>query len=120
MPIIALQHTTDHPWHEQVNAVPLAIVYKHSPTCELSAQAMEEVKVLSRERDDVPIFLVDVLLQRSLSNEIEARLHIRHESPQAIIMKGGQPVWNGSHRQVNLKRLSDALPNAATLNASES
>ena len=120
MPIILLQKSTEQPWHEQVNAVPLAIVYKHSPTCELSAQAMEEVKVLSRERDDVPIFPVDVLLQRSLSNEIESRLHIRHESPQAIIMQRGQPVWNGSHRQVTLKRLSEALPDAATLYAAGS
>ncbi len=115
MPIISLQHSAERPWHEQVDALPLAIVYKHSPTCELSAMAMEEVKVLARERDDVPIFLVDVLLQRSLSNEIESRLKIRHESPQAIIMKSGQPVWNASHRQVNLKRMSDALPAATAV-----
>lgn len=106
MPISPLPHSEDSPWHAQLDSLPVAVLYKHSPTCGLSSIAMEEVKVFSEDRSDVPVFLVDVLMQRSLSNEIEARLRIRHESPQAILFRFGAPVWHGSHRQVTLRRLS--------------
>lgn len=109
MSISPLQHSDDAPWHEHFASLPLAVLYKHSPTCGLSSIAMEEVKVFSQDRSDVPVFMVDVLLQRSLSNEIETRLRIRHESPQAIIFKHGAAVWHGSHRQVTLRRLSAEL-----------
>ncbi len=109
MPITTLQHTTDAPWHEQVGELPLTILYKHSPTCELSGMAMHEVKQFSAEHGEVPIFMVDVLSQRSLSNHIEAHLQIRHESPQAIILQHGRPVWNASHRRVNSAGLANAL-----------
>ncbi len=109
MPISPLQHSDDTPWHDHVNALPLAVLYKHSPACGLSSIAMEEVKVLSDEYPDVPVLMVDVLGQRTLSDAIEARFRIRHESPQAIILKDGAPVWHGSHRQVTLRRMSAEL-----------
>ncbi len=107
--MIPLENTADHPWHEQIDSLPVAVLYKHSPTCGLSSIAMEEVKVFCQDRSDVPVFLVDVLMQRSLSDEIESRFRIRHESPQAIIFRHGAPVWHGSHRQVTLRRLSAEL-----------
>lgn len=109
MPITPLQHTADAPWHEQVAALPMAILYKHSPTCELSGMAVHEVKQFATAHDEVPIFMVDVLSQRSLSNHIEAHLQIRHESPQAIILQLGRAVWNASHRRVNSASLANAL-----------
>ncbi len=114
MSISPLAHTVDLPWHEQIAALPLTILYKHSPTCELSGFAMHEMKQFVAENADIPVFMVDVLSQRSLSNHVEAHLQIRHESPQAIILQHGKPVWNASHRRVTSPGLSNALRDLAT------
>ncbi len=96
-------------WEGRFADAPVAVLYKHSPTCGLSAMALDEVMAFHDTHPDVPIFQVDVLSNRSLSNEIESTLGIRHESPQAIVFRDGVAVWNGSHRGVNRARLAEAV-----------
>ncbi len=40
---------------------------------------------------------------------IEEHLGIRHESPQAIVISRGNPIWHASHFQVTAKALEDAI-----------
>jgi bacillithiol system protein YtxJ len=46
---------------------------------------------------------------RSLSNEVAARFSIRHESPQAILFRGGTPVGSLHHEEITLQRLAELL-----------
>jgi len=62
-----------------------------------------------REHPAVPVYLVDVLDQRPLSQALAARLGIRHESPQAIVLQSGTPVWHDSHFAVTADALAAAL-----------
>lgn len=70
----------------------LAVLLKYSPTCPISAGALVEVQEFMRRRPGIPVFLVDVLSQRPLSQNIAASLGIRHESPQAIVLRRGAPL----------------------------
>ena len=90
---------------EPVWREPLAVLYKHSPLCGLSAMAEQEVRAFVRTNPDVPVYLVDVIRSRPLSQEVERRLEVRHESPQAFVLRGGEVVWHGSHRAVTADRL---------------
>ncbi len=53
-----------------------------------------------REHPDVPVFLVDVLGSRPLSQALAARLGVRHESPQVILLHAGIAAWHASHSAV--------------------
>jgi len=44
-----------------------------------------------------------------LSESMEERFGIRHESPQAIVVSNGKPVWHASHLRVTAKALEDAI-----------
>ena len=46
---------------------------------------------------------------RRISDEVSARFGIRHESPQAILLKDGQPVWTGSHFRITAHQLDTLL-----------
>ncbi len=94
---------------ETMMAEPLAWLYKHSPTCPVSGAAKDEVDAFVESHGDVPIYMVDVIVQRPLSQELERRLAIRHESPQAILLKKGEPVWNDSHNRVTVEKLEGAM-----------
>lgn len=92
---------------------PLALVYKHSPMCAISARAIVEVETFAKENPDVPVFVVDVLMQRSLSQELAARYGIEHESPQIILLKHGKPAWHKSGMRIRYDVLEYAVDSAA-------
>ena len=92
-----------------------ALIFKHSATCDISAAAWEEFLDFLRDNNDKPnttplhsYFLV-VQTARPVSNEIESRFGIRHESPQAILLQDGKPVWNDSHRRLTTKKFHEIV-----------
>jgi len=94
---------------EQLAAEQLVVLYKHSPTCGLCDIALVEINAFADANPDVPVWQVDVLSQRPISQQIEAMFGILHESPQAIVVRHGEPVWSGSHRRVTKVRLDEAV-----------
>lgn len=93
---------------------PLAVLYKHSPICGISAGAIEEVRTFAEDHPDVPVYVVDVLGQRSLSQQLERQLGIEHESPQVIVLRNGKPKWHRSGSRIRLDALEYAVE-AATV-----
>jgi bacillithiol system protein YtxJ len=53
--------------------------------------------------------LITVQSHRYLSEEAAARLGIRHETPQAILLREGRPVWSASHFRITKHQLDQAL-----------
>jgi bacillithiol system protein YtxJ len=84
------------------------ILFKHSLTCPISAYAYRQMKQMGAE-----VALVVVQQARDVSHAVETITGIRHESPQAIILRNGQPVWSASHYEIN----SDAVAQAARANS---
>jgi bacillithiol system protein YtxJ len=113
MPIIRDSDRITSAWSERFAADPVAVLYKHSPTCGLSDIAMGEVRAFLAEHPDVPVYLVDVFTLRPLSNAVEAALGVRHESPQTLVFRAGALVWHGSHRRVTAAALRDAVAEAS-------
>lgn len=79
---------------------PLTVIYKHSPYCGLSALACREVRQFMKGNPGIPVYMVDVVRDRTVSAEVARRFGIRHESPQVIVVRDGEPSWNASHRGV--------------------
>lgn len=94
---------------DDVLAAPLALVYKHSNRCPISAAAMQEVQQLLDDRPDAPIWIVDVNVQRALSREIADRTGVLHESPQAILLANGDVLYDVSHFDVKADDLAREL-----------
>ena len=89
-------------------AAPIAVLYKHSPICPTSSLAYEEIRALRRQRD-VPVFLIDVVGNRSLARRIAEQVGVRHASPQVIIMVAGVAAWSASHFEVEAEAILRVL-----------
>ncbi len=72
------------------------LIYLHDPYCPISRRAWQELQRLPREAL-AAAYLVDVSRQHDLSDAIEARTGVRHESPQALILRDGRVAWDASH-----------------------
>jgi monothiol bacilliredoxin len=80
------------------------LVFKHSTTCPISAAAYRQIEGVEA---DVNIIIVQSA--RGISDEIANRTGIRHESPQAIVLKDGKPVYHASHYSVTAEEINGKL-----------
>ena len=90
------------------------VIFKHSLTCPISASAFERMKGYDGDVD-----LVEVQRARALSNEIAQRLGVRHESPQIIIVRNGQVIFDASHFKITAAAVDEAVRNGKTPPAAE-
>ena len=80
------------------------ILFKHSTACPISAAAYNE---MSQVPNDVSLVIVQ--RARDVSQEVAKRTGVRHESPQTIILRNGQAVWNRSHWSITADEVETAL-----------
>jgi bacillithiol system protein YtxJ len=85
------------------------LIFKHSSQCPVSAEAHGEVRQLLANAGGVKAGIVVVQSARALSNKIAADFGIRHETPQAIVVRDGKAVWSASHWDVTSDVLAEAL-----------
>ncbi len=95
---------------ERAFGEPWALVFKHSTRCPVSTAARREVAEFRRRHPEAPVYVVHVVEQRPLSNDLAARTWVRHESPQAIVLSGGKVLWADSHEGVTAEALEAILP----------
>jgi bacillithiol system protein YtxJ len=87
-----------------------ALLFKHSFTCGVSAEALDElIEHLNQQHVDVRYAMVTVQTHREVSNAVSAKLGVRHETPQALLVRDGKVVWSASHFRVNAEELDKAL-----------
>ena len=91
------------------------LLFKHSHTCGISAEALDElVDHLNSDRPvAVRYAMITVQTHREISNAVTAKLGIRHETPQALVIRDGRVVWTASHFRVTAKAVEAAVRAAA-------
>lgn len=88
------------------------VLFKHSATCSISVAVKREYDAFTMEHPEVPTRVITVQYERPLSNALEDLLGVRHESPQAIIVRRGAVLWHASHRRITAATLREALGDA--------
>jgi bacillithiol system protein YtxJ len=85
------------------------VIFKHSTQCSRSSAAYEEFQAFMGDNPATPCVTVLVIEDRELSDELEERFGIRHESPQAIVISNGVPIWHANHFKVTARALEEAI-----------
>jgi bacillithiol system protein YtxJ len=88
------------------------MLFKHSLTCPVSTAGLREFERWLGERSadsSVEPYLIEIQNHRDLSNAVAERTGVRHESPQALLLEGGEVAWHGSHWKITAKALAEAV-----------
>ncbi len=80
---------------------------KHSIACPVSARGQEQFVGLEAEGDP-PLYCVVVQYARDVSTYLAETLDVQHETPQALLIAGGQAVHAASHRRIQTAALREA------------
>ncbi len=84
------------------------LIFLNDPYCPISRRARHEMERLP-EATRASAYLVDVSRQHALSRAIEERTGVRHESPQALILRDGKAVWDASHFAIAAEDVTEVL-----------
>jgi len=85
---------------EQSNKQPV-VIFKHSTICAASSMAKKRL-----ERDAPPentlFYFLDLIRYRSVSNKVAEDFQVHHESPQVLVIKNGECVYEDSHNGISM------------------
>jgi bacillithiol system protein YtxJ len=83
------------------------LLFKHSNACPISARAYRQMEGVK-----TPVSIVVVQQSRDVSREVEKMTGVRHETPQALVLRNGRAVWNASHFDITAETVEQAVRNA--------
>lgn len=94
------------------------VLFKHSLICPTSRRAFDSYQSFvadhpeaggTDEASAVSFKLIEIQRQRALSREVEQRTSVKHESPQALVLRDGKVDWHDSHWHITAEALENAL-----------
>ncbi|MCY4780990.1 bacillithiol system redox-active protein YtxJ [Sphingobacterium sp. UT-1RO-CII-1] len=82
------------------------IIFKHSTRCPVSSMAKRNVEydfsILPKE---FPIYILDLIALRDISDFIASHWGVKHESPQLLVVKGKSCLYHASHQNIEIKEI---------------
>jgi bacillithiol system protein YtxJ len=87
-------------WNSLITGNEWIIIFKHSPRCGISSMALKQFEKEWIETANVQLCLIDVVQERSFSQEIAKLTNVTHQSPQLILIKDGETLHHASHHQI--------------------
>ncbi|WP_437395213.1 bacillithiol system redox-active protein YtxJ [Flagellimonas lutimaris] len=73
------------------------VVYKHSSTCGISRMVLGMFTDTYDTDLDIDLYFLTIQNHRDVSNAIEDKFAVRHESPQLLVVKNEAVVFHTSH-----------------------
>lgn len=83
------------------------LLFKHSTRCSISAMSLARFERSYEVESTFEPYFLDLIAHRDVSDAIAERYGVRHESPQAILVKDGKAVFNSSHMGISYSELND-------------
>ena len=86
------------------------LLFLHSTRCMTSAIALKTFNTGWTSGDELcDLYFIDLLAYRDVSDEIEVITGIKHESPQVIVLKGRDVIYDASHSSIDPRTIRSAL-----------
>lgn len=84
------------------------VIFKHSTRCPVSSMALSRLE-RSEAPSGVAFYLLDLIQYRSVSNKIAEQFAVHHESPQVLLIKNGECVYDESHQGIDMDELTEQV-----------
>ena len=84
-------------------------IFKHSTRCSISSVAKNRVSTFWDFNEELPIYYLDLITYRALSSLIAEKFNVQHESPQLLVIKNDECIYNASHLSISVKELHNNL-----------
>jgi bacillithiol system protein YtxJ len=84
------------------------LLFKHSTTCSISHMAKLRLESSWDETADILPYYLDLKAYRNISNEIAEQFSVHHESPQVLLIRNGECIYDESHLDITFDNIVEA------------
>ncbi len=84
------------------------VIFKHSTRCSISSMAKGRLE-RSTAPDSIDFNYLDLIAHRNISAKIAEMFSVEHESPQILIIKNGECVYDESHNAISMDEIVEAI-----------
>lgn len=78
------------------------VIFKHSTRCSISSVAKSRLE-RSTQTNEIDFYFLDLIKYRLISNKIAEEFNVYHESPQILIIKNGECIYDESHSGIDMR-----------------
>jgi bacillithiol system protein YtxJ len=80
------------------------VIFKHSIRCGISSMAKSRLE-RSQPPGSIDFYYLDLINYRSISNRLSEIFKVVHESPQVLLIKNGECVYEESHSGIRMEEI---------------
>jgi bacillithiol system protein YtxJ len=84
------------------------LIFKHSTRCAASSMAKSRLE-RSTQPDNIDFYFLDLVKYRQLSNKIAETFAVSHESPQVLLIKNGECIYEESHSGIQMEEIMEQI-----------
>lgn len=84
------------------------VIFKHSTRCSISSMAKGRLE-RSLPPQNTDFYFLDLISHRAISNKVSDQFNVYHESPQILVIKNGECVYDESHSSISMDEISDQV-----------
>jgi bacillithiol system protein YtxJ len=77
------------------------VIFKHSTRCSISSMAKNRLEK-GTQPNEIDFYYLDLIKFRPISNKIAEIFKIYHESPQILLIKNDECVYDESHSGIDM------------------
>lgn len=82
------------------------VIFKHSTRCSISSTAKTRLEKAGAPAT-IDFHYLDLLANRSLSNKIAEDFSVHHESPQVLLIRNGECIFDESHLSIHMDEIAE-------------
>lgn len=84
------------------------VIFKHSTRCSISIMVKNRLDKATQP-DNIKFYYLDLLQHRNISNKIAEDFQVHHESPQVLLIKNGECIYEESHNGIFMEEIAEQI-----------
>lgn len=87
------------------------VIFKHSTRCSISSMALSRLERAWNEQEmqGIDVYFLDLIRYRDVSQHVAESFRIMHQSPQLLLIRDGECVYDTSHVGISYQTLKGQL-----------
>lgn len=93
-----------------INNEGYSVIFKHSTRCPVSMMAKRRFEQdWDQVPEGTPLYFLDLISHRDISKAIANDFKVYHESPQLLLIKDGECIYESSHSEISAEDLVEQI-----------
>ena len=85
------------------------LFFKHSTRCSISSMALNGFERNWNKEVECNLYFIDLIAHRDVSNKLAELSGVIHQSPQAIVVSGGQIIYSATHSGIDANDIESRI-----------